>query len=435
MNAEVVSNKHSQKQCQGNDYDIVIAGGGMVGASLALLLSHYSQQQLKMLVVESFPIVATQKALDVSVTSPQYSPSFDARSTALSFGSRTILESLGFWPMLAQHLAEISDIHVSERGRFGSTTMNCNDVAWPALGYVVENTWLGNVLLTKLRQQSNVDFAAPASVLAIKPLQIGVAVTIEQQGEQRTLQSQLAVVADGANSELRKKLGIDTQVRDYRQRALITNVSFSKAHNGIAYERFTEQGPLALLPLTDSEQGETRAALVWSLPKERAQHLCDCDAAEFLQALQHSFGHRQGEFIRVGERSNYDLSLVEAQEQVRSGIVVMGNAAHSLHPVAGQGFNLALRDCVRLSQLLAAAFAVQQPLHEVSLLQRYQQQQQFDQQKTIGFSNRLPDLFSHRQWPLSIFRNIGLSLLDVTPVAKNEFILHAAGLHPGASTG
>ena len=419
-------------------YDIVIAGGGMVGASLALLLSHHSKEQLKLLVVESFPLPsssADKNPAGQQAAMPNYSPSFDARSTALSYGSRLIFEPLGLWPLLANHIAEIKTIHVSERGRFGSATMDCDDVAWPALGYVVENAWLGKVLLAALEKSAHVDFCSPASVKFISPRRQGVELMIESATGSQQISAQLAVVADGANSQLREQLGIDVSVSDYRQTALIANVSFRQAHQGCAFERFTDQGPMALLPLADSEQGNPRSALVWSLPKDQAQQLKTCSEEAFLQQLQARFGHRLGEFIRVGERFTYPLKLIEAQEQVRSGIVVMGNAAHSLHPVAGQGFNLALRDCARLAGLLVDANTQQQSLGGLALLQQYMLQQQRDQQKTIGFSDRLPSLFSHSQWAVSIVRRLGLSALDIVPAAKAQFVRHGAGLNDGAAQG
>ncbi|WP_339338679.1 2-octaprenyl-6-methoxyphenyl hydroxylase [uncultured Oceanicoccus sp.] len=411
------------------DYDIVIAGGGMVGASLALQLSHHSQQQLRILVVENFPIATEADAI------PNYHSTFDARTTALSYSSQLILQPLGVWPMLQQHFTSIDRIHVSERGRLGSTTLRPDDVNWPALGYVIENAWLGSVLLSALREKNNIEFLAPATVKNISPQQQGVKLTIEQDASEKIINAQLAVIADGANSGLREQLGIAAKVHSYQQTALIANVSFTKAHNGCAYERFTDQGPIALLPLNDSELGQPRAALVWSLPNTEAQYLCDCDQQEFLHRLQQRFGHRQGEFIRVGDRFSYPLTLIEAEEQVRSGIVVMGNAAHSLHPVAGQGFNLALRDCARLTQIVVKAYQNKQALGELVLLQSYQQQQQFDQQKTITFSDQLPTLFTRDQWPLSLLRGVGLGVLDIAPLLKTQFIHHAAGVHDGAATG
>lgn len=417
------------------DYDIVIAGGGMVGASLALLLSHYSDNQLRILVVESFPVAAISGDGQAAVGAPGYSPSFDARSTALAYGSRVILEPLGVWPLLSEHLAGINSIHVSSRGNFGSTEMCSNDVQWPSLGYVVENSWLGNVLLARLRQCAGVEFLAPGSVAAISPKQQGVAITVASESGSKEVTAQLTIIADGADSKLREQLGISASVSHYGQQALIANVSFRKDHRGCAFERFTEQGPMALLPLTNSDRGELRSALVWSLADQQSEHLLQCSDTEFLSALQQHFGHRLGEFIRVGDRFSFPLKLVRSEEQVRSAIVVMGNAAHSLHPVAGQGFNLALRDCVRLTQTLTAAHRQGHYLGHIGLLQAYVEQQLFDQQKTIGFSDKLPALFNSEQLPVSILRSLGLAALDVLPAVKKGFVHHAAGMQYGAALG
>lgn len=415
---------------QAFDYDVVIAGGGMVGASLALLLNHYSRGKIKLLVVEGFKPSADQSSPRPSA----YHSSFDARSTALSYGSRQILESLSLWPQLSKQLTDIASIHVSDRGHFASSLFTREQMDWPALGYVVENAWFGKVLMNQLQQQPAIDFLAPAKVKAIRHLERGVELEIEDD-RKSLCRAQLVVVADGVSSGLRQQLGIVANRQDYQQTALIANVGFSKPHRNRAYERFTDQGPMALLPLADSDQREPRAALVWTLSPQEGELLGQCEPALFLSRLQQRFGHRQGEFTRVGERFCYPLQLVAATEQIRSGVVVMGNAAHALHPVAGQGFNLAMRDCVRLGSLLVTALEQRQPLGELSLLQRYVQQQQFDQQKTISFSDYLPALFSSNFPPLSLLRNLGLSTMDMMPRAKKHFIHHAAGLHDGAAIG
>ena len=398
----------------------------MVGASLALLLNNYSDDRLKILVIESFSANETDNSMA--------RPSFDARSTALSYSSRLVLESLGLFSPLSEYCAPINSIHVGERGRLGSAVMSRDEVDWPSLGYVVENAYLGKVLLEAVDKNSNIEFYCPACAISINTQSQGVLVEVEhkEQGKNK-IRAQLAIVADGAQSELRRQLGIVAKIHNYQQTALIANVSFTKPHNGRAYERFTDQGPMALLPLTDSERGEPRSALVWTMAEAQADTLRQSEDKAFLRALQQRFGQRQGEFIRVGARASYPLMMIQAQEQVRSSIVVMGNAAHSLHPVAGQGFNLALRDCARLAVVTASALNEGVPLGNLSSLTRYLSQQQFDQQKTLAFSDYLPAIFSNRLWGLSSLRRLGLSALDVVPAAKKYFIRHAAGLHDGAA--
>jgi len=411
----------------GADYDVVIVGGGMVGASLALQLSYHSSSRIKILVVESFPGAANGEPHG-------YSPSFDARSTALSYGSRKIFEALELWPAIAEHGAAIESIHVSERGGIGSSSLDRDHITWPALGYVVENAWLGQVFLRALQGCHNVDFLAPAVAESIVPRRRGADIVVTAAGEQPySVHAQLVVIADGANSALRRQLGIDTAVRDYHQSALIANVSLDRPHRGRACERFTDSGPMALLPLTASEGSAHRCALVWTLAPDQAQQLCECDEADFLAQLQHRFGDGQGLFTAVGERSSYPLKLVEAREQVRSGVVIMGNAAHSIHPVAGQGFNLALRDCAALVVQLVEAQQRAEPLGGLALLQRYERQQAFDQQKTIQFSDQVMALFAHRNRGLRLLRGLGLIALDASVGLKKSFIAHAGGLHGGAA--
>ncbi len=411
-----------------SDCDVVIAGGGMVGASLALALSRYSGGAISVMVVESFPLPAAGAA-------PQYRPSFDARSTALSWGSRQIFDKLGIWPQLSQHLTAIEHIHVSDRGHIGSALLHAREQGWPALGYVVENAWLGSVLLSELRAAPGVSLCSPATVESIDSGADGARLGIRRGDELEQIRAQLVVVADGADSALREKLGVAVAVNDYRQAAVIANVCFDKPHRGTAYERFTDRGPLALLPLSDSEEGQARAALVWTESNADAEALVAADEGEFLRRLQQRFGYRQGRFLRAGQRASYPLRLVAANEQVRRHLVIMGNAAHSLHPVAGQGFNLALRDVARLAQLLATARREGEPLGELALLQRYAQQQDGDQRLTTGFSDRLPALFGNRHPALSLGRNLGLLALDLLPAAKARFVAQAAGVAPGTTQG
>ena len=402
--------------------DIVIAGGGMVGASLALQLGAVLPEEMSICLVEGFPLPAplAQGKLD-------YHPSFDARSTALSYSSRLIYEKLQIWDELQQWLCPIESIHVSTRGHFGSSLLQAAEYGWPALGYVVENAWLGNALLQAVYRQGRVEVCSPARVLAAAPQGQGMRLQLEGMADE-VMDTALLLVADGATSGLRDQLGVAVQEKSYRQHALIANVAFDQAHKGCAFERFTDQGPVALLPLLPSSPGEHRSALVWTLAPEQAEHLQAAPAEEFLRALQDRFGYRLGRLRHVGERHSYPLALVQSSEQVRQGVVVMGNAAHALHPVAGQGYNLALRDVAQLGAVVAEGVASGRPAGDLALLQRYLQRQQPDQSRTIQFSDYLPALFMHGDPVLGLARDLALSGLDILPALKREFVRHTAGL-------
>jgi len=411
------------------DYvDIVIAGGGMVGVSLALQLDALLPPQVSILLAERVPVPAPETGARVA-----YHPSFDARSTALSYNTRLIYESIGVWEAVGERARAIERIHVSSRGHFGSALMCASDYDWPALGYVVENAWLGNTLVQALHRRGRVAVLSPASVTSVAVAAAGVDLGLD--GAVPALRAGLLLVADGASSALRRELGVSVTEKSYGQHALVANIASAEPHGGCAYERFTDEGPLALLPLLPGPGAEHRSALVWTLPPARAHHLCSCPEPEFLQALQHRFGYRLGRLLQVGERHAYPLSLVRSGEQVRQGVVVMGNAAHALHPVAGQGFNLALRDCAELGRVLARGIETGLPPGDLGVLQRYQRRQLPDQNRTIQFSDRVPSLFMHTDPALGLGRELALAGLDIMPALKREFVRYAAGVAGGGRAG
>ncbi|MEH6466789.1 MAG: 2-octaprenyl-6-methoxyphenyl hydroxylase [Porticoccus sp.] len=398
------------------DVDIAIVGGGMVGASLALLLSSLNLGW-RINVIEAFPMTTASDDLQ---------PSFDARSTALSHSSREVFEMLGLWSILSPRLAEIKEVHVSDRGHIGNTRLQAAEQNLPALGYVVENQWLGSVLMEALQQAPGVEVIAPAQVTSVKPIRDGVKLSISGSEVSANLQTKLLVVADGAESSTRDMLGIDAATRDYGQVALVTNISLQQDHQGVAYERFTDSGPMAMLPLQPVEN-EYRSALVWTLPPERAVEMMEASDEVFLAELQDRFGHRLGQFKRVGTRHSYPIRLITSNEQVRSHVVVVGNAAHSLHPVAGQGFNLALRDVAVLANELATS-ASDDALGQLSVLQNYLKQQQADQKQTILLSDLLPKVFGIDSPPVALARNLGLLALDTVPLLRHQFARLGMGL-------
>nr|WP_298174034.1 2-octaprenyl-6-methoxyphenyl hydroxylase [uncultured Pseudomonas sp.] len=385
--------------------ELAIVGGGLVGASLALALQDGARARgWRIALIEPFTPGAG------------YQPSYDARSTALSYGTRQIYEQLGLWQRIAQRAEPIMQIHVSDRGRFAAARLNAEDEGVPALGYVVENAWLGECLWRALDPQV-VSWRSPAEVIHMQATGTGYRLTLNDQA---SLQCELAILADGGRSGLREQLGIGVTHTPYGQSALIANVSPEYGHNGQAFERFTEQGPMALLPLVDN-----RCALVWTRASSDAERLLALDDGAFLDELQQAFGYRLGALRQVGKRHLYPLALIEAQEQVRPHLVVLGNAAHSLHPIAGQGYNLSLRDTQALAQILLGSAA---PLGDFATLQRYVQNQQSDQQLTVGFSDRVTRLFGSGEPLLAAGRNLGLLGLDLLPPAKRWFARQAMGL-------
>ncbi|MDC0598337.1 2-octaprenyl-6-methoxyphenyl hydroxylase [Gammaproteobacteria bacterium] len=405
-----------------SEYDVVIVGGGMVGASLACVLDKAgSTIPLKVLLVETLPIRALEKAAQ---------PSFDSRSTVLSFGTRNYLSELGLWDKLAAVAEPIKSIHVSDQGKFGAARINSAEQQVDALGFVVENQVIGSVLNQALLEAKNVKVFSPARVLNIDPKVDSVNVTLEQKGEASLLESivktKLVVLAEGGRSGLCEKMGIYRSRTEYNQEAIITNVAFSKKHENMAYERFTSSGPLALLPLKDLD-GFHRAALVWTQSSDEIEKVMMLNDKEFLAKLQAAFGFRLGEFNRVGERFSYPLSLELAEEQVRFGLVLLGNVAHSLHPVAGQGFNLAFRDTMRLAEAIIKALESNVSPGAIATLQSYLSRTVEDQDITIAFSHYMTALFSSENNALIWARKFGLLNIDLLPPLKKNLARQAMG--------
>lgn len=445
-------------------YDIIIAGGGMVGLSLACALAiadkraiadkkAYAEQSqpLSILLVDNFPL--KRPAAGEKKPPPTYHPSFDSRSTALSLASIEIYQTMGILPSLLQHAEAIRQIHVSDRGHTGSTLLDAEEQNKAAFGYVIENQWLGAVLLDCMTDLPAIELVTGASVANIKPIQGGATVEVsplkakcDAQAESlppQTIEACLLVVADGAQSGLRKSLGISARVKQYQQQAIIANIQTQLPHHGQAFERFTADGAVAFLPLADLADAKNRSALVWTVPasesdaaasvensnnKLSAKALAELSEQDFIAELQATFGFRLGAIERVGQRQFYPLALTLSDEVYRNHIVLMGNAAHSLHPVAGQGFNLALRDVVALVERIINADQNNQDIGSMDLLDDYATTQLSDQNLTIGFSHNLIELFGLQALPVQLGRTIGLLALDLLRPAKNRFADQAAGL-------
>lgn len=384
---------------------IAIIGGGLVGASLALALQAGARErQWKIVLIEPY------------APGDSYQPSYDARGSALSYGSQQIYQRLGLWDAIAPHAEAITDIHISDRGRFSAARLNASEEGVPALGYVVENAWLGHCLWGAL-DSDVVEWRCPARVEQMQALSDGYRLDLDDGS---SLTCDLAILADGGRSGLREQQGIHAQQTSYGQTALITNISTALPHQGMAFERFTDDGPMALLPLSDN-----RCVLIWTREPQEAQRLYALPDQQFLQELQSCFGYRLGAIEQVGQCYMYPLSLIESSEQVRAHLAILGNAAHSLHPVAGQGYNLSLRDSMALADCILSG---PQTPGDLATLQRFQKNQQLDQELTIGFSDRVTRLFSSGQPALTGGRSLGLLGLDLLPPAKRWFARQAMGI-------
>ncbi|QKT03122.1 2-octaprenyl-6-methoxyphenyl hydroxylase [Ectothiorhodospiraceae bacterium 2226] len=392
---------------QPTPYDVAVIGGGLVGAALGCALGGAG---VRTAVVEAVPLgVAGQ-------------PSYDDRASAVAEGSRRILEGVGVWrEVQAVGAYPIRRIHVSDRGGFGKTRLEAADSGLDAYGYVVENRVLGGAFKAGLeRGGAQVDLLAPARVEGLVQDAAGAVLRLDQG---RELRARLVVLADGGRSGLRERLGVPLAITEYGQTAVIANVSPARPHQDTAYERFTDSGPLALLPL-----GPRRCSLVWTVRSADAPALLALDEAGFAAALQARFGERLGRFERVGARAHYPLQRVVAGEPGRGRVVIIGNAAHSLHPVAGQGLNLGLRDAAVLAELVVDAQRAGRDVGGEALLEEFARWRRLDQWAVSGFTDALVRVFSTPFPPLAHARGLGLLALDLLPPLKRTLSRQAMGL-------
>jgi 2-octaprenyl-6-methoxyphenol hydroxylase len=343
---------------------------------------------------------------------------------ALAYGSRRIFDAMGVWDAIAGLGATpIRRIHVSDRGHFGFTRLDADKVGVEALGYVVETRVLGAALLESMARLPAVDLICPAKMERIDVGADAAAVVVKENDRERALTARLVVVADGGRSGAREKLGIEAKTVRYQQTAVVSNVTPEQPHGNVAYERFTPTGPVALLPMTDN-----RCSLVWSVRPEEADGVLAYSDAEFLERLHERFGDRLGRFVRVGRRHAYPLSLVRVAEHVRPRIALIGNAAHTLHPVAGQGFNLGLRDVAALAQVVVDAMREGKDIGDLAVLETYAKWRRRDNVAMTTFTDGLVRTFSNTFGPLAFARNLGLVAVDLVPPLKNVLVQRTMGL-------
>lgn len=390
-----------------HDYDLLIAGGGLAGNCLALALK---ETGLRMAIIEA----NTRKQLHAS-------PAGD-RALALAAGTVKMLEALGVWQGISQAATAIKNIHISDRGHFGKTRLSAQKENVAALGYVVIARDIEEHV-ANLVNAANIPLICPARVVGLISGDEEVCVSLKQGNGSLSVSAKLLVGADGGNSSVRNLLEIAQQKTDYGQTALVTTVKSSLPNKNTAYERFTSSGPLALLPL-----GNSRCAVVWTRTNEDADALISGSEAEFLAELQQCFGYKLGELSLAAPRCAFPVALIRAEKMVSGRAVIVGNAVHQLHPVAGQGFNLGLRDVVQLAKMLIKQHEEAKDIGAADFLHRYAESRQKDHDRVIGFTDTVVRIFSNDWLALAAARNIGLAILDHVSVAKSLLARNAMGL-------
>lgn len=389
---------------QVKSFDVIIAGGAMAGATLALALHQLSQGRLSVAVVEPYQ------------TDHQQHPGFDSRSIALSYGTVQILQRFGLWESLQSVATPIEHIHVSDRSHAGMTDITKEEVGVNALGYVVELADVGRIYAEKIEKTSSITLYCPQSIQSVER-NINKVTAILSNGEQ--IEAKLLVAADGAVSTCCEQVGLPLQEHDFEQVAIIANVVTSEAHQGRAFERFTSHGPIALLPMSDN-----RMSLVWCLPPDKAQAVMAYDDDVFLNQLQAEFGWRLGKLEKTGARSAYPLLLRYREQNISHRFAIVGNAAQSLHPIAGQGFNLGIRDVASLAEEIVHA----EDVGSYALLTKFKRRRDNDRTATITLTSSLVHLFSNDWLTLRIGRNLGLAVMDNIPVLKTPLLRRTLGV-------
>lgn len=387
-------------------FDVVIAGGAMAGMTLALAINKLSRQPLSIAVIE--PYQAAHQA----------HPGFDSRSIALSFGTVEILKAFDLWGAIAEVATPIEHIHVSDRSHAGMTNITTEEVGLEALGYVVELADIGRIYQGLVECDDNVKLIQ-ASVKQVSRDEAKVQVTLSND---TLIEGKLLVAADGAVSTCCQQVGLELTEHDFEQVAVIANITTELAHNGQAFERFTQSGPVALLPMS-----EGRMSLVWCLRPDQAAAVINYDDETFLTELQSTFGWRLGALKKVGNRASYPLLLRYRQQNVSHRFAVVGNAAQTLHPIAGQGFNLGIRDVATLAESIVQSV---EDVGSYQALKHFKQSRAEDRNATIAMTSTLVHLFSNDYLATRIGRNLGLFAMDNLPILKTPLLRRTLGLVP-----
>jgi len=400
------------------DYDVVIIGAGMVGASLACALA---PSGLRIAIIEAVTL------------KNDYQPSYDDRGLTLSPSSMRILEHIGVWQNVLPAINPIKKIHISEQGRFGFTHMDAAQTNNNDLGYVVVARSLGQALHKQMLSFENISLICPAELKSFKQSEEAMSIEISCSGRSELITSGLLVGADGSQSLVRRLAAINVKEHDFKQTAIVANVTTQKPNQATAYERFTHHGPVALLPID-----KNRSVLVFTVATENAAQYMSIADTQFIDAVETEFGRRLGKIEQIGQRRSYPIMFIEAVEQYQQQLILLGNAAHSIHPNSAQGFNLGLRDVAGLAECVFAAIEKGLDIDDISILENYISLRLPDQQRVMRFTNRLASSFYNKNPLLIPARNLAMLMIDTLPIVKETFIKQAmgiAGLQPRAVRG
>lgn len=385
-------------------FDVAIVGGGLVGASLAVGLANTG---LRAALIEAAAPPATQ-------------PQWDERCIAINHASRRIFEALGVWDELASSAAPILSTHISEQHRFGVARFSAEEARLDALGHNIPLRALGQTLWARMTALAATTLFCPAQLQALSIADEAAMLTF---ADGRSLRARLVIAADGAGSRVRELLAIGSAQRDYEQSAIVTAVRTQRPHRGCAYERFTPDGPIALLPKTADPN---TCSLVWTTPAAEVDARLAADDPSFIALAQDAFGERLGRFLELGRRQAHPLQRVLSDSLQAPRVLFIGNAAQSLHPVAAQGFNLGLRDVASAIEVLSAC-APGEDCGAPALLDDYAARRQQDRERVAGFTDGIVRVFSNRVPGLRRLRHLGLLALDLAPPLKQAVLRQNLG--------
>lgn len=388
--------------------EVVIVGGGLVGMAMALSLA---QENISSLLIE---------AQDTSnLTTESH---FDDRTLVINPASLKFWQALKLWSLIEPHSTVINQVHVSNQGHFGMVNFDKNELKVPQLGHVVAAKTLAFVLDQQVRSSALITYSQPAELKCFDQHDEHIECEMMQAGKSIQVLAKLMVAADGVQSDIRKQLGLTTAVKSYQRTAIVANLTTSSNHANKAYERLTQEGPMALLPFNN------RYGLVWSMNNEQAKSLLTADDSSFKAQAQQAFGYRAGSFMEIGRRSSYPLYQIKVPKQHADRVVLMGNAAHAVSPVSAQGLNLAVRGIKRLVSILSQnkKQSIDLGLHEV--LAQYQKASQDDQQRTLDYTDDLMTWFQIDEPFINAMRSLGLVAINASLSLKKSLYETAGGL-------